>query len=134
MSMQNPTADMLIRIKNAQARRRTHVEMPASKLKTGIAHVLKDEGYINDFSMSEVDGKPVLTIDLKYYQGVPVIGFMKQVSRPSLRRYVPYRDIPRFKGGLGTVIMSTPKGVVSGKQARHLKQGGEILCYVACEE
>ena len=116
------------------SRQRTQVFMPASKLKANIAQVLKNEGYITDFSItSEESGKSTLAIDLKYYQGAPVIGFMKQGSRPSLRRYVGYDEIPRFKGGMGTLIMSTSKGVMSGKQARELKQGGEILCYVACE-
>ena len=134
MSMQNPIADMIIRIKNALARQRVQVVMPASTLKTNIANVLKNEGYITDFStLPGESGKSTLIIDLKYYQGNPVIGFIKQGSRPSLRRYVGYAAIPRFKGGMGTLIMSTSKGVMSGKQARELKQGGEILCYVACE-
>ena len=134
MSMQDPIADMFSRVMNAQARHKPQVLMPSSRFKCAIAAVLRDEGYIVNFSIIEQNKKPVLAIDLKYYDNKPVIGFMKRVSRPGLRRYFHVNDIPKLKGGLATVIMTTSKGVMSGRKARKLNQGGEVVGYVACED
>ncbi len=131
MSMQDVVADMLTRIRNAQAVGKLQVQLPSSKLKVAIATVLRDEGYINAFSTQVVGCKTTLTIDLKYYQGKPVIVLLKRVSSPGLRRYVACQDLPRVEGGLGVAIISTAKGVVSDKVARAHGQGGEVLCYVA---
>jgi small subunit ribosomal protein S8 len=131
MSMTDPIADLLTRIRNGQSARKTHVTIAASKLKTAILKVLKDEGYIADFSLSQNDGKPLLSIDLKYYEGRPVIDRLERVSRPGLRIYRGKNEIPRVLGGMGTVIVSTPKGVMTDKAAQAIGQGGEVLCIVA---
>lgn len=131
MSMNDPVADMLTRIRNAQSARKMDVTMPRSGTKVAIARVLKAEGYIRDFRAHEVDGKPMLTIDLKYFEGRPVIDMIKRVSRPGLRIYCGKQDLPKVNGGLGVAIISTSHGVMSDREARHGGHGGEVLCYVA---
>jgi small subunit ribosomal protein S8 len=129
--MTDPIADMLTRIRNAQQSEKQSVTMPASKLKSAIATVLKDEGYIDDFTVRENAGKPQLEISLKYYAGRPVIEKIERVSRPGLRIYKPSRQIPRVMNGLGVAIVSTSKGVMTDRKARGLGIGGEVLCVVA---
>ena len=131
MSMSDPIADMLTRIRNAQMVQKVSVVMPASKLKTAIAEVLKAEGYIDNFAVRENDGKPQLVIALKYYAGKPVIEHIERVSRPGLRVYKGRHDIPNVKNGLGVAIVTTPKGVMTDRKARQAGIGGEVLCYVA---
>jgi small subunit ribosomal protein S8 len=131
MSMTDPIADLLTRIRNGQSARKTSVTVSSSKLKTAILKVLRDEGYIANFSLGQDDGKPFLTIDLKYYEGRPVIDRIERVSRPGLRIYRGKSEIPRVLGGMGTVIVSTPKGVMTDKAAQAIGQGGEVLCIVA---
>jgi small subunit ribosomal protein S8 len=131
MSMTDPIADLLTRIRNAQTARKTEVSMASSKVKTAIARVLKDEGYVEDFRLGNEDGKSTLTIGLKYYEGRPVIDRLERVSRPGLRIYRGKDELPKVLGGMGTVIVSTPKGVMTDKQARSIGQGGEVLCIVA---
>ena len=131
MSMTDPIADMFTRIRNAQATAKATVSMPASKVKVAIVKVLKDEGYIADFRTETDGGKPTLTIGLKYYDGRPVIDRIERVSRPGLRIYRGKDELPKVLGGMGTVIVSTPKGVMTDKQARAIGQGGEVLCIVA---
>lgn len=131
MSMQDPIADMLTRIRNGQTAEKKTVSMPASKLKTAVAKVLKDEGYISDFQSAEVDGKPTLNVALKYFEGVPVIEKIERVSRPGLRIYRKNDQLPDVKGGLGIAIISTSKGLMSDRAARKGGHGGEVLCYVA---
>ncbi len=130
MSMQDPIADMLTRIRNAGSAGLADLEMPGSKMKASIADVLKSEGYIKDYSVATEGVKSTLSITLKYYNGKPVIEGLKRVSKPSCRTYCGCREIPRVKGGLGIVVLSTPGGVISGKQAVRDRVGGEILCYV----
>jgi len=130
MSMTDPIADMLTRIRNAQTARKTHVAMPSSKLKVAVARVLKDEGYVADFATEEESRKPVLTIELKYYQGAPVIETIERVSRPGLRIFKGKDDLPQVRGGLGTAIVSTSQGVMTDKAARAAGHGGEVLCVV----
>jgi len=129
--MQDPISDMLTRIRNGLAASKVKVVMPASKQKASIAQVLKDEGYINDFAMDQEDGKPVLTVVLKYFNGKPVISSLKRVSRPGLRTYKGKSDIPKVLGGLGVTIVSTSKGVMTDRAARAAGHGGEVLCYVS---
>lgn len=131
MSMSDPIADMLTRIRNAQSTNKPSVTMPASKLKGAIASVLKDEGYIDDFMVQAVDGKPQLNISLKYYAGRPVIEKIERVSRPGLRIYKGTQDIPKVMNGLGVTIVSTSKGVMTDRKARAAGIGGEVLCVVA---
>ena len=131
MSMSDPIADMLTRIRNAQQSEKQSVAMPASKLKAAIAGVLKDEGYIDDYALRENEGKPLLEISLKYYAGKPVIEKMERVSRPGLRIYKPSRDIPNVMNGLGIAIVSTSHGVMTDRKARASGVGGEVLCIVA---
>ena len=131
MSLQDPIADMLARISNAQARARRDVGMPSSNVKVAIAGILKEEGYIGDFKMTEEDSKRILTIELKYFEGRPVIEVLKRVSKPSLRRYCDRHDVPRVMNGLGTAIISTNKGVMTDRAAREQGIGGEILCIVS---
>lgn len=131
MSMTDPVADMLTRIRNAQAARKVEVSMPLSTLKSAIAQVLKDEGYISDFSSKEEGGKAVLTIALKYYQGKPVISSVQRVSRPGLRIYRGKDELPKVMGGLGVAIVSTSQGVMSDRAARAAGHGGEVLCIVS---
>ncbi|MDA0675370.1 MAG: 30S ribosomal protein S8 [Proteobacteria bacterium] len=130
MSMSDPIADMLTRIRNAQMVGHTEVLMPASKLKASLAKVLKDEGYIDDFAMRDGDGKPELAIGLKYYAGRPVIERIERVSKPGLRVYKGSRDIPRVMNGLGVAIVSTSQGLMTDRKARATGVGGEVLCIV----
>jgi small subunit ribosomal protein S8 len=130
MSMSDPIADMLTRIRNAQATDKVTVAIPASKVKLAIAKVLKDEGYIEDFAQRAVDGKDVLEIGLKYYAGKPVIEKIERVSRPGLRIYKGRDDIPRVLNGLGVAIVSTSRGVMTDRRARETGVGGEVLCIV----
>jgi len=131
MSMTDPIADMLTRIRNAQMAEKVAVSMPSSKLKVSIAAVLKDEGYIDDFAVRENAGKAQLDIALKYYAGRPVIERIERVSTPGLRVYKGTDDLPRVMNGLGVAIVSTPKGVMTDRRARASNVGGEVLCIVA---
>ena len=131
MSMSDPIADMLTRIRNAQTVNKTTVAMPSSKLKVASARVLKDEGYIENYAVAEDAGKATLSIELKYYAGRPVIERIERVSRPGLRVYKGKTEIPTVMNGLGVTIVSTPKGVMTDRKARATGTGGEILCYVA---
>ena len=131
MSMTDPVADMLTRIRNAQMAEKISVVMPSSKLKVAIAAVLKDEGYIDDYAVRQNDGKPLLDLALKYYAGRPVIGRIERVSTPGLRVYKGKDDLPRVMNGLGVAIVSTPKGVMTDRSARAANVGGEVLCIVA---
>ena len=131
MSMSDPVADMLTRIRNAQAVEKTVAVMPSSKLKVAIAQVLKDEGYIDGFAVRGEPTKPQLEIGLKYYAGRPVIERIERVSRPGLRVYKGRNDIPSVMNGLGVAIVTTPKGVMTDRKARQAGIGGEVLCYVA---
>ena len=131
MSMSDPIADMLTRIRNAQAVDKAVVSMPSSKIKVAIAQVLKDEGYIDGFSVRNEDGKSQLEIALKYYAGRPVIERIERVSRPGLRVYRGREAIPAVMNGLGVAIVTTPKGVMTDRKARQTGVGGEVLCYVA---
>ncbi|MGQ0579114.1 MAG: 30S ribosomal protein S8 [Betaproteobacteria bacterium] len=131
MSMSDPIADMLTRIRNAQLAEKTSVVVPASKLKASIARVLKDEGYIEDFALRGEGAKRALEIGLKYYAGRPVIERIERVSRPGLRIYKPANDIPQVMNGLGVAIVSTSRGVMTDRKARQTGVGGEVLCIVA---
>lgn len=131
MSMSDPIADMLTRIRNAQRVEKNEVAMPSSKLKVAIAGVLKDEGYIDGFNVVADDGKPQLRIGLKYYAGRPVIERLERVSRPGLRVYRGRDAIPQVMNGLGVAIVSTPRGVMTDRKARAAGIGGEVLCFVA---
>ena len=131
MSMTDPVADMLTRIRNAQMAEKQSVSMPSSKLKVAIAKVLKDEGYIDDFAIRESGAKPELDLALKYYAGRPVIERIERVSKPGLRVYKGKDDLPRVMNGLGVAIVSTPKGGMAGRRARAGNMGGEVLCIVA---
>ncbi len=128
--MQDTIADMLTRIRNAQNANKELVSMASSKIKIAIAKVLKDEGYIDDYSVT-VDKKPILTVILKYYAGKPVIAKIERVSKPGLRVYRSYDDLPSVMNGLGIAIISTPKGVVTDRLARSWHVGGEVICFVA---
>lgn len=129
MSMQDPLADMLTRIRNAQMAEKTVVSMPSSKLKAAVAKVLKDEGYIADFQISS-EVKPQLSIELKYFEGKPVIEEVKRISRPGLRQYKSVEQLPKVRGDLGVSIVSTNKGVMTDRAARAAGVGGEVLCTV----
>ena len=131
MSMSDPIADMLTRIRNAQSANKVSVSMPNSKLKMGIASVLKDEGYITDFRVDENNGKPKLEVTLKYFQGRGVIDDIRRASRPGLRIYRGKDDLPRVLDGLGIAIVSTSGGVMTDAAAKSAGYGGEIICYVA---
>jgi small subunit ribosomal protein S8 len=131
MSMTDPIADFLTRIRNAQSSGKTEVNAPTSKLKLAIAKVLKEEGYIEDFSSGLHEGKPTLAVQLKYYQGRPVIDRLERVSRPGLRVYKGKDELPSILGGLGVAIVSTSKGVMTDRQARASGHGGEVLCIVS---
>lgn len=130
MSMSDPIADMLTRIRNAQAVQKAKVIIPASKMKTGIAGVLKAEGFINDFRDVEVDGKPALEITLRYMNGRGVIESMKRVSSPGLRQYRGKGELPKIQNGLGVAVISTSKGIMTDAAARAAGEGGEVLCIV----
>ena len=129
MSMQDPIADMLTRIRNAQMRRHAEVKMPASKAKAAVCQVLQDEGYIASYAVSG-EVKRVLAVQLKYYRGGPVIEQVKRISRPGLRVYRQATDLPKVKDGLGIAIVSTNRGVMTDRAARHAGIGGEVLCTV----
>jgi small subunit ribosomal protein S8 len=129
--MSDPIADMLTRIRNAQASEKTSVVMPSSKIKAAIAKVLKDEGYIEDFKVSQDGAKTFLELGLRYYAGRPVIEKIERVSRPGLRIYKASRDIPEVMNGLGIAIVSTSRGVMTDRKARASGVGGEVLCIVA---
>lgn len=131
MSMSDPIADMLTRIRNAQAVEKAAVSLPASKLKVAIATVLKDEGYIDSFSVTQEGVHNTLQIALRYYAGRPVIERLERVSRPGLRVYKGKDVLPQVMNGLGIAIVSTPKGVMTDRKARATGTGGEVLCYVA---
>jgi len=131
MSMSDPIADMLTRIRNAQMAEKSVVAMPSSKVKVAIAKVLKEEGYIDEFRVRDEAGKATLEMSLKYYAGRPVIERIERVSKPGLRIYKGVNDIPRVMNGLGIAIVSTPKGVMTDRKARASKMGGEVLCVVA---
>ena len=131
MSMNDPIADMLTRIRNALSAEKVTVDMPSAKQKVAIAELLKQEGFINDYSISDAGAKPVLTIDLKYYAGKPVIEMIKRVSSPGLRIYKSKDDLPQVMGGLGVAIVSTSNGLMTDKAARKAGHGGEVICYVA---
>lgn len=131
MSMMDPIADMLTHIRNGHGARKAKVSMPSSKVKTAIAKVLKEEGFITDFSVSEQDKKAVLTVELKYYEGKPVIETIKRASRPGLRLYRGKDELPKVIGGLGVAIISTSKGIMTDRMAREKGEGGEVLCYVS---
>ena len=131
MSMTDPIADMLTRIRNAQRAEKQSVSIPASKVKAAIAQVLKDEGYVEDFAVRELEGRPTLEISLKYYAGKPVIEKIERVSRPGLRIYRPKDALPKVMNGLGVAIVSTSRGVMTDRRARGLGVGGEVLCFVA---
>jgi len=131
MSMSDPIADMLTRVRNATTRMRREVAMPASKSKVAIAAILKQEGYIVDYRVDNSDRKKTLVIELKYYEGKPVIEIIRRVSKPGLRRYKSVDDLPKVRGGLGTAIISTAKGVMTDRTAKKQGVGGEVLCIVA---
>lgn len=131
MSMSDPIADMLTRIRNAQQVEKVNVGMPSSKLKVAIAEVLKQEGYIDHFTVTQEGGKSSLTIALKYYAGKAVIERLERVSKPGLRIYRGKDELPTVMNGLGIAIVSTPKGVMADRHARTAGVGGEVICYVA---
>lgn len=131
MSMTDPIADFLTRIRNGQRSGKTEVGMPSSRMKLALAKVLKDEGYIDDFAVADEAAKPTLTVRLKYYQGRPVIDRLERVSRPGLRIYKSKDDLPRVLGGMGVAIVSTSRGVMTDREARAAGHGGEILCIVS---
>ena len=131
MSMSDPIADFLTRIRNGQAAGKAEVSVGSSKVKMAIARVLKEEGYITDFAVRQDGKKATLVVALKYHQGKPVIERLDRASRPGLRQYRGKADLPKVLGGLGVVIMSTPQGVMTDRDARRSGQGGEVLCVVA---
>ena len=131
MSVNDPIGDFLTRIRNGQAARKKFITAPSSKQKEAIASVLKDEGYIAEYSVAEQSGKKTLTVVLKYFEGKPVIERLERISKPSLRRYKAKDELPKVLGGLGVAIISTSQGVVSDRKARAAGQGGEVICVVA---
>ena len=131
MSMTDPIADMLTRIRNGQKARKLSVTMPSSQAKVAVARVLKDEGYVSDFSTESEGNKATLTIELKYYEGAPVIERIERVSKPGLRIFRGTEDLPKVLGGLGVAIVSTSAGVMSDRQAREKGIGGEVMVYIA---
>ena len=131
MSMSDPIADMLTRIRNGQKARKTSVTMPWSNAKVAIATVLRDEGYVGDFNVEQDGAKSELTVELRYHEGEPVIEKLKRVSKPGLRIYRGSGDLPKVLGGLGVAIVSTSSGVMSDRKAREQGVGGEVICYVS---
>jgi len=129
--MTDPISDMLTRVRNGQSANKVEVTMPSSSVKCAIAKVLQDEGYIKGFSVTDEDTKPVLSIELKYFEGKPVIAMISRASRPGLRLYKGKDELPSVQDGLGVAIISTSKGVMSERQARAAGEGGEILCVVS---
>jgi len=130
MNMTDPIADMLTRIRNAIMARHTRVLIPASKMKIAIARILKEEGYIRDFEVAKDNPQGTIRITLRYVEKRPVMSQLKRVSKPGLRVYTKRDGIPRVRGGLGTAIISTPQGVMTGRKAYQLGLGGEVICYV----
>lgn len=131
MSMSDPIADMLTRIRNAQARHFPEVTVGATRVKLALAEVLKEEGYLENCQITQVDGRDNLVLNLKYYRGRPVIEMIRRISRPGLRVYRGKHDLPRVMGGMGIAIVSTSRGIMSDRKARQLGEGGEVLCYVS---
>lgn len=131
MSMTDPIADFLTRIRNGQRSGKTEVSMPASRIKLALAKVLKDEGYIEDYGVANDDVRSMLSVRLKYYQGRPVIDRLERVSRPGLRVYKAKDELPRVLGGMGVAIISTSRGVMTDREARAAGHGGEVLCIVS---
>jgi small subunit ribosomal protein S8 len=131
MSMSDPIADMLTRIRNGQSASKASVRMPSSKMKQAVAKVLQQEGYISSVAVEIVDGKPIMVVDLKYFEGKPVIEKIQRISRPGLRVYKGKDELPKVRDGLGVAIISTSQGVMSDRAARSAGQGGEIIAYVA---
>lgn len=131
MTMQDPIADMFVRIRNAQSVKNEFVNMPSSKLKVEIAKILQEEGYIHGYNLFGDLKKPELKIMLKYFKEKPVIDVIKRISKPSLRVYCSSRELPKILGGLGIAIVSTSKGLMTDKKARLLREGGEVICHVA---
>jgi small subunit ribosomal protein S8 len=131
MSMTDPIADFLTRIRNGQLAGKTEVAAPASRLKLALAKVLKEEGYIEDFAVAEADAKPTVTVRLKYYQGRPVIERIERISRPGLRVYKAKDELPKVLGGMGVAIISTSHGLMTDREARAAGHGGEVLCIVS---
>ena len=129
--MNDPIADMLTRIRNGQMRNKVSVSMPSSKIKKAIAEVLKSEGYIENFNVSELEGKATLSVELKYYAGQPVIEKLERISKPGLRIYKNNQNLPKVMNGLGVAIVTTSKGVMTDHKARAAGVGGEVLCYVS---
>jgi len=130
MSLSDPIADMLTRIRNAQLARKKIVQIPYSKIKASITNVLIEEGYIAGSALIDIDNKKYLSLELKYYTGLPVIETIKRISKPGLRNYQPVSNLPEVLGGLGICIVSTSKGVMTGRNAKKLGVGGEIICEV----
>jgi small subunit ribosomal protein S8 len=130
MSMSDPIADMLTRIRNGQSAKKSIVELPSSKQKIAIANLLKNEGYLQEVTVNSSD-KPTLVLELRYYQGRPVIDLIKRVSRPGLRVYKGSDELPKVRGGLGVAIISTSRGVMTDRAAREIGQGGEVVAFVA---
>ncbi|MCU7813630.1 MAG: 30S ribosomal protein S8 [Candidatus Thiodiazotropha sp. (ex Rostrolucina anterorostrata)] len=131
MSMSDPIADMLTRIRNGQAAKKAAVELPSSKQKLAIASLLKNEGFLKEVSVNSESTKPILVLELSYFQGRPVIDIIKRVSRPGLRVYKGSDELPKVRGGLGVAIISTSKGVMTDRAAREIGQGGEVVAFVA---
>ena len=131
MSMSDPVADFLTRIRNGQSAGKAEISSPSSKLKIALAEVLKNEGYINDFQEIDNDGKKMLMINLKYFNGRPVIEMLKRYSRPGLRQFRGKTELPKVLGGLGIAVVSTSKGLMTDHQARAEGIGGEVICLVA---
>ena len=131
MSMSDPIADMLTRIRNGQAAKKATVELPSSKQKVAIANLLKNEGYLQEVTLKSDSAKPTLVLELRYFQGRPVIDLIQRVSRPGLRVYKGRGELPKVRAGLGVAIISTSKGVMTDRAARELGQGGEVIAFVA---
>jgi small subunit ribosomal protein S8 len=131
MSMSDPIADMLTRIRNGQAAKKTTVVLPSSKQKLAIANLLKNEGYLQEVTVNDNAGKPNLVLELRYFQGRPVIDLIKRVSRPGLRVYKGRDELPKVRGGLGVAIISTSRGVMTDRAAREIGQGGEVIAFIA---
>lgn len=131
MSMTDPISDLLTRIRNGQKAKKVSVSMPASGLKLAVAKVLESEGYVAGVSDEESDGKPTMTVELKYHEGQPVIERIERVSRPGLRRYARAGELPQVQGGLGIAVISTSSGVMTDREARSQGFGGEVLCVVS---
>lgn len=131
MSMSDPIADMLTRIRNAQSANKSSVSMPSSKTKNAIANLLKEEGYVADVETATTDAKTTMTVSLKYYEGKPVIDEITRISRPGLRIYKGADELPKVRSGLGVAVISTSKGLMTDRAARKAGIGGEVVCFVA---